>query len=69
MSARTLDKESCHKRGVVLTCYVDGHKRFRVVPVDGDDNQASDGAGAGHKSAYGLESRSAFSGVKQAHQH
>ena len=34
MLARTSNRGSCHKRGVVLTCYVNGRKRFRAVPLD-----------------------------------
>jgi hypothetical protein len=31
MPTYTSDRESCHKSGVILTCYVDGHKRFRAL--------------------------------------
>ncbi len=28
------DQTDCRKSGLVLTCYVDGRKRFRAVSVD-----------------------------------
>ncbi|HVP09765.1 MAG TPA: hypothetical protein VMV94_01105 [Phycisphaerae bacterium] len=34
MRAAASDREWCHKSGVILTCYVDGRKRFRAVPLD-----------------------------------
>ena len=40
MPARASDRESCHKRGVVLTCYVNGRKRFRAVPLSFGANMA-----------------------------
>lgn len=30
------DRNPCHKHGMVLTCYVDGHKRFRAVRLEED---------------------------------
>ena len=48
MSARTSDREPCHKRGVVLTCYVNGCKRFRAVALNaGDDRASMDGRTSG----------------------
>jgi hypothetical protein len=32
MNASTV-RESCLKRACILTCYVDGRKRFRVAPI------------------------------------
>ena len=40
MSLRASDRESCHKSGIVLTCYVDGHKRFRTVPLSAFTDRA-----------------------------
>jgi hypothetical protein len=34
MVSRTLQREVCRKSGVILTCYVNGRKRFRAVPVN-----------------------------------
>jgi hypothetical protein len=44
MRARTSDREVCHKSGVILTCYVDGRKRFRAVPLgcDAQDEDSGD---------------------------
>ncbi len=36
MQAQPRDRESSHTSGVILTCYVDGRKRFRAVPADGN---------------------------------
>lgn len=36
MAAQPSQKPSCTKRGVILTCYVDGKKRFRAMPVEAD---------------------------------
>jgi hypothetical protein len=33
MSLHAPGREACRKSGAILTCYVDGHKRFRVVPL------------------------------------
>lgn len=30
--------ERCRKQGVILTCFVDGRKRFRTAPVVGRDD-------------------------------
>lgn len=38
MSASPSNENRVVKRGVILTCYVDGRKRFKAVPVD-DDRQ------------------------------
>ncbi|MFH1416910.1 MAG: hypothetical protein ABII12_01295 [Planctomycetota bacterium] len=46
MQTRTHDRESCHESGVILTCYVNGRKRFRAVPADGDGSHGEvDGVG------------------------
>jgi len=34
MASHTLHREVCRKSGVILTCYVNGRKRFRAVPVN-----------------------------------
>lgn len=34
MPSRTLDRQRCLKRGCILTCYVDGRKRFRALSLD-----------------------------------
>jgi hypothetical protein len=31
MQSRTIIRESCSKRGLVLTCYVDGRKKFKAA--------------------------------------
>ncbi len=54
MQTHTRDRESCHTSGVILTCYVNGRKRFRAVPADGG---GSFGEGAGEGDAH--DSRSA----------
>ncbi len=33
MSLQSPGRDSCRKSGAILTCYVDGHKRFRVAPL------------------------------------
>jgi hypothetical protein len=33
MRPEASNRNSCHTSGVILTCYVDGHKWFRSVPV------------------------------------
>lgn len=33
MSLHAPGRESCRKSGAILTCYVDGRKRFRVIPL------------------------------------
>lgn len=40
MSAHAPGRESCRKRGVILTCYVNGRKRFRAVPLSSSVNQS-----------------------------
>lgn len=34
MPSRVLTREVCHKRGAILTCYVNGRKRFRAIGLD-----------------------------------
>lgn len=34
MPSRVLDRQRCLKRGCILTCYVDGRKRFRAFAAD-----------------------------------
>lgn len=34
MPSRVLDRQRCLKRGCVLTCYVNGRKRFRAFSLD-----------------------------------
>ncbi len=34
MPASSPIPDRCCKRGIVLTCYVDGRKRFRAAPLD-----------------------------------
>ncbi|MCB9853806.1 MAG: hypothetical protein H6819_11965 [Phycisphaerales bacterium] len=36
MAAQPSQKPTCTKRGVILTCYVDGKKRFRAMQVEPD---------------------------------
>ena len=37
--------ERCQKRGVLMTCFVDGRKRFRAAPIDALPNwDARDGS-------------------------
>ncbi len=36
MQARTSDRDTCHGSGVILTCYVNGRKRFKAIPLDED---------------------------------
>lgn len=36
MASQPTENRSCTKRGVILTCYVDGKKRFRALAVDND---------------------------------
>ncbi len=36
MATQPSQNRSCTKRGVILTCYVDGKKRFRALAVDAD---------------------------------
>ena len=33
MSSEPPPRETCHKTGVVMTCYVDGKKRFRATDL------------------------------------
>lgn len=40
MPLRASDRESCRKSGIVLTCFVDGRKRFRTVPLTAFIDQA-----------------------------
>lgn len=44
MSSRVLTRPSCAKRGCILTCYVNGKKRFRAIGLE-------DSAVVGHESA------------------
>ena len=37
MSSSPSNKRACVKRGHVLTCYVDGRKRFRVIPTNNEE--------------------------------
>ena len=37
MSTDTSENDSCRKRGVVMTCYIDGHKRFRAMSLEPSD--------------------------------
>lgn len=41
MSAPRSERSRCVKRGVILTCYLDGRKRFRAVPLEGGPGPAS----------------------------
>lgn len=43
MPSRVLTRQLCHKRGAILTCYVNGRKRFRAIGLD-------DAAVLGHES-------------------
>ncbi|HPF41500.1 MAG TPA: hypothetical protein P5081_18655 [Phycisphaerae bacterium] len=36
MAAQPSQRPSCTKRGHILTCYVDGKKRFRAMFVDSE---------------------------------
>lgn len=50
MTPQWTQSESCRKHGVILTCFVDGRKRFRAVPVHPGDaesiNESSEPVGA-----------------------
>jgi len=35
----------CRKTALILTCYVNGHKRFRAVAIPGEPVTGSPGAG------------------------
>jgi hypothetical protein len=38
-------RSTCHKRGIILTCFVDGHKRFRPLVFESmRDMPSSDSA-------------------------
>lgn len=41
MRAQTSDRTFCQKSGYILTCYMDGRKRFRALRIDGDVEQES----------------------------
>ncbi|QDV92000.1 hypothetical protein RAS2_31110 [Phycisphaerae bacterium RAS2] len=43
MTPHVTQPESCRKHGVILTCFVDGRKRFRAVPVHPGDPEAIGG--------------------------
>lgn len=36
MATRPSRTPSCRKRGLILTCYVDGKKRFKALPIDAE---------------------------------
>jgi hypothetical protein len=38
MLPRTQDCDSCRKSAVVLTCFVNGHKRFVAAPLAQDED-------------------------------
>lgn len=40
MPSRMLQRELCHKRGCILTCYVNGRKRFRAAPLAPSPDEA-----------------------------
>lgn len=40
MTPQVTQAESCRKHGVILTCFVDGRKRFRAVPVQPGDAES-----------------------------
>ncbi|QOJ04108.1 MAG: hypothetical protein HRU71_11710 [Planctomycetia bacterium] len=40
MTPQRTQPESCRKHGVILTCFVDGRKRFRAVPVHPESPEA-----------------------------
>lgn len=46
MSSRVLTRQTCLKRGCILTCYVNGRKRFRAIGLD-------ESAAVGHGAAAG----------------
>jgi len=47
MSSEPPPRETCHKTGVVMTCYVDGKKRFRAADLAQESPTASTQADAG----------------------
>lgn len=44
MSASTPENAKCVKQGMVLTCYVDGRKRFRAISVSTEGSGAAPAA-------------------------
>jgi len=36
--------DRCRKRGVILTCYIDGRKTFRVAPIPDEGGCQPDGS-------------------------
>lgn len=36
--------DRCRKKGVILTCYIDGRKTFRVAPIPDEGGCQPDGA-------------------------
>lgn len=41
MATQPSRNPSCTKRGVILTCYVDGKKRFKAMAIDADRTPAA----------------------------
>lgn len=63
MSTSSSPRSTSVKRGLVLTCYVDGRKRFRAVPLR-DEPQADGSAGVPPMVAPAGRRRSAKIGVE-----
>lgn len=39
MQTRKSDRDTCHGSGVILTCYVNGRKRFKAVPLEDETSR------------------------------
>jgi len=53
----------CNQRGVILTCYVNGRKRFRAVPTDVERLTAEPTVGDAPNDMHAARSRPAATGV------
>lgn len=46
MPSRIIDRETSHRRGWILTCFVNGRKRFRTLTLDACPPARNDSVGA-----------------------
>ena len=67
MPAHTSDRESCRKQGMILTCYVNGRKRFLAVPLNSATNKLPEKANAAHGTSGGSQSEPATVSRRTVH--
>ncbi len=63
MPHRTLAHEACRKHGHILTCYVNGKKRFRALTLAKPPIDFKIAGGAGPRASDGLSDRASMLGL------